>query len=294
MIVITAPTSTIGRQVLANVLDKGESIRVIARDPSHLSPQTRQRVEVVQGSHSDLGVVTKAFTGADAVFWLVPPASDAKSVEAAYVDFARPACTAFKSQGVKRVVGVSALGRGTPVAKNAGFVTASLAMDDLIASTGVSYRALTMPSFMDNLLRQVALIKSQGVFFSPIAGDRKLPACATRDIAAAAAKLLLDHSWSGQGHLAVLGPEDLSFNDMAQIMSEVLGKPVRYQQIPFDAYKARFIGFGMSEAMAQGMTDMAAAKNDGLDNAEPRTPENTTPTSFRQWCQEVLKPAVLS
>jgi uncharacterized protein YbjT (DUF2867 family) len=294
MIVVTAPTSDIGRQVLANVLDKGESVRMIARDPSRLSPQTRQRVELVPGSHSDFDVVNKAFTGADAVFWLVPPAPDAKSVEAAYVDFTRPACTAFKSQGVKRVIGVSALGRGTPVAKNAGLVTASLAMDDLIASTGVSYRALTMPSFMDNLLRQVAPIKNQGVFFSPIAGDRKLPACATRDIAAVAAKLLLDHSWSGQGSVAVLGPEDLSFNDMSRIMSEVLGKPVRYQQIPFDAYKARFIGFGMSEAMAQGMTDMAAAKNDGLDNAEPRTPENTTPTSFRRWCEEVLKPAVLS
>ena len=35
------------------------------------------------------------------------------------------------------------------------------------------------------------------------------------------------------------------------------------------------------------------AKDKGLDNAEPRTPENTTPTSFRQWCEEVLKPAVL-
>ena len=293
MIVVTAPTGDIGRQVLANVLDKGESVRVIARDPSRLSPQARQRVELVQGSHSDFDVVSKAFAGADAVFWLVPPAPDAKSVEAAYVDFTRPACVAFKSQGVKRVVGVSALGRGTSVAKSAGFVTASLAMDDLIASTGVSYRALTMPSFMDNLLRQVASIKNQIVFFSPIAGDRKLPACATRDIAAAAAKLLLDRSWSGQDSVAVLGPEDLSFDDMARIMSEVLGKPVRYQQIPFDAYKARFIGFGMSEAMAQGMTDMAAAKNDGLDNAEPRTAENTTPTSFRQWCEEVLKPAVL-
>ena len=293
MIVVTAPTSTIGRQVLANVLDKGESVRVIARDPSRLSPQARQRVELVQGSHSDFDVVSKAFAGADAVFWLVPPAPDAKSVEAAYVDFTRPACIAFKSQGVKRVVGVSALGRGTSVAKSAGFVTASLAMDNLIASTGVSYRALTMPSFMDNLLRQVASIKNQGVFFSPIAGDRKLPACATRDIAAAAAKLLLDRSWSGQGNVAVLGLEDLSFNDMARIMSEVLGKPVRYQQIPFDAYKARFIGFGMSEAMAQGMTDMAAAKNDGLDNAEPRTAENSSPTNFRQWCEEVLKPAVL-
>jgi uncharacterized protein YbjT (DUF2867 family) len=292
MIVVTAPTSTIGRQVLANVLDKGESVRVIARDPSHLAPQTRQRIEVVQGSHSDSYVVNKAFAGADSVFWLVPPASDAKSVEAAYLDFTRPACAAFKSQGVKRVVGVSALGRGTPVAKTAGFVTASLAMDDLIASTGVGYRALTMPSFMDNIVRQAAAIKNQGAFFSPIAGDRKLPTCATRDIAAAATKLLLDHSWSGQGSLAVLGPEDLSFNDMARIMSEVLGKSIRYQQIPFDAYKARFIGFGMSEAMAQGMTDMAAAKNNGLDNAEPRTAENSTPTSFRQWCEEVLKPAV--
>jgi hypothetical protein len=45
--------------------------------------------------------------------------------------------------------------------------------------------------------------------------------------------------------------------------------------------------------MAQGMTDMAWAKNEGLDNAVARTPGNSTPTSFRQWCEEVLKPAVL-
>jgi uncharacterized protein YbjT (DUF2867 family) len=167
-------------------------------------------------------------------------------------------------------------------------------MDDLIASTGVRYRALTMPSFMDNILNQVEAIKNQGMFFSPISGDRKLPTCATRDIAAVAAKLLLDPSWSGQGSVAVLGPEDLSFNDMAQIMSEVLGKPVRFQQIPGEAFKATLTGFGMSEAMAQGMLDMMVAKNEGLDNTEPRTPQSASPTSFRQWCEEVLKPAVLS
>jgi hypothetical protein len=76
-------------------------------------------------------------------------------------------------------------------------------------------------------------------------------------------------------------------------MSDVLGKPIRFQQISFEAYKARFIELGMSEAMATGMTDMAVAKNNGLDNGERRTPENTTPTSFRQWCEEVLKPAYL-
>jgi hypothetical protein len=81
---------------------------------------------------------------------------------------------------------------------------------------------------------------------------------------------------------------------MAQIMSEVIGKPVRYQQVPAQALQVRLTGAGMSDAMARGMVDMMLAKDEGLDNAEPRTPESTTPTTFRQWCEEVLKPAVLA
>lgn len=293
MIVVTAPTGQIGRQVLKNILDGGGPVRVIVRDPSKLSAEVRARVDVVQGSHGDIDVVNEAFTGVDTVFWLTPPDPKAKSVEAAYVDFTRPACEAIKSQGVKRVVDITPLGRGTPQADKAGFVTASLAMDDLIASTGVAFRPLTMPSFMDNLLMQLEPIKTKGAFFSPIGGDLKLPACATRDIADVAAKLLLDPTWTGQHHVAVLGPEDLSFNDMAWIMSDVLGKPIRFEQISFEAYKAQFTGHGMSGAMAQGMTDMARAKNEGLDNAEPRTAQNTTPTSFRQWCEDQLRPAVV-
>ena len=61
----------------------------------------------------------KAFAGADAVFWLTPPDPRADSVDAAYVGFTRPAAETFKAQ-VKRVVGVSALGRGTPVAATRG------------------------------------------------------------------------------------------------------------------------------------------------------------------------------
>jgi uncharacterized protein YbjT (DUF2867 family) len=294
MIVVTAPTGLIGQQVLNNLLNSDEPIRVIVRDPSRLPAHIREGVEVVQGSHGDRDVVSRAFAGADSVFWLVPPDPHAESLEAAYVDFSRPACEAFKSQGVKRVVGISALGRGTAVEKNAGHVTASLAMDDLIASTGVSYRALTMPSFMDNILRQVGSIKSQGLFFDMLSGGLKRPTCATRDIAAVAARLLLDHTWSGVSSVPVLGPEDLSYNDMAQIMSEVLGKPVHYQQIPGEALKAQVTGFGRSDAIAQGIVDMGVAKENGLDNAVPRTPETSTPTSFRQWCEEVLKPAVLA
>ena len=72
MIVITTPTGLIGAQVLSNVLGSGEPVRVIARDPSRLPAQARERVEVVPGSHGDIGVVDRAFAGADAVFWLVP------------------------------------------------------------------------------------------------------------------------------------------------------------------------------------------------------------------------------
>jgi uncharacterized protein YbjT (DUF2867 family) len=291
MIVITTPTGKIGQQVLEKLMDSGETIRVIARDPSRLPAHARERMEVMQESHSDSGVVDRAFEGADSVFWVVPPDFQANNVEKRYLEFIRPACEAFKTRGVKQVVAVSALGRGWP--KPAGLVSAAVAMDDLIASTGVAFRALTMPSFMDNFLRQVEPIKNQGVFFSPMSGDLKVPTCATRDIAAVAAKLLLDSSWSGSGSVPVLGPEDLSHNDMAQIVSEVLGRPVHYQHIPFETFKAILIKSGASESMATGMVDMMVAKNEGLDNMEPRTAESTTPTSFRQWCEEVLKPAVL-
>ena len=292
MIVITAPTSNIGSQVIANILDSGEPIRVIARDPSRLPAQTRDRVEVVVGSHSDADVVNKAFQGAETVFWLVPSDPRAATAEASYVDFARPACEAFKTHGVQRVVGISALGRGWP--KNSGYVSATLAMDDMIAATGVNYRAVTCPSFMDNMLRQVQPLKEKGMFFSPSPGDRKLPTCATRDIAGVSARLLLDRSWSGVDSVPVLGPEDLSCNDMAKIMSEVLGKPVRFQETPMEAFKSMLLSRGMSEGMAQGMVAMFAAKNEGMGNLAPRTPQSTTPTSFHQWCEDVLKPAVLS
>src|SRR5882762_4991414 len=126
VIVITTPSGQIGHQVLDNLLESDEELRVIARDPSDVPAEIRERVEVVEGSHSAPAVVDEAFAGADAVFWLAPPNRQAPSVDVAYVDFARPAAEAFRRHGVKRVVGITALGRGTPWADHAGFVTGSL------------------------------------------------------------------------------------------------------------------------------------------------------------------------
>jgi uncharacterized protein YbjT (DUF2867 family) len=202
MIVVATPTGLIGHKVLDNVFDSAEPIRVIARDPSRLPQRVRERVEVVQGSLTDIEVVTRALAGVDSVFWLLPPNPRAESVEGHMLDFTRPLCEALTSQGVRRLIYISGLGR--EVARDA----AGLAVDDLITSTGVSYRALRCPAFMDNLLQQLGPIKGQGMFFYPISGDRKLPTCATRDIAAVAARLLLDLLGIGSHELARIHGQD--------------------------------------------------------------------------------------
>jgi uncharacterized protein YbjT (DUF2867 family) len=292
MIVVTTPTGQIGSQVVQNLLAANEAVRVIVRDPTTLSPEVLGKVDAVQGSSDDENILTRAFEDAEAVFWVVPPSFSTNDVKEYYLQFTRPACRAIRKQGVKRIVAVSALGRGSHL--DGGVVTDSFAKDEEIERTGVDFRALWCPGFMENMLRQVDALKHQGLFFLPSRPDVKAPYVATRDIAVVGSQLLLDRTWAEQGGVAVLGPEDLSITDMATIMSEVLGKPIRYQAVPPAAYKAQMMQYGASEAFAQRLIDMHTAKDNGLDCAEPRTPENSTPTTFRQWCEEVLKPAILS
>ncbi|WP_225826637.1 NAD(P)H-binding protein [Streptomyces naphthomycinicus] len=289
MIVLTAPTGRIGHQVLDTLLDSGQPVRVIARDPSRLAPRARERAEAVRGSHRDPAVLAEAFAGADSVLWLVPPDPRAEDIDEHYLGFTRPACEAFKAQGVRRVVGVTSLGRAH--GKHAGLLSPAFAMDDMIERTGVNYRALAMPFFMENLLNQAEAIRSQGVFSLANTADRPLATVATRDIAATAAALLADGSWSGQGTVPVIG-DTLSPHDMARVLSEVLARPIRFQQVGGEPYKATMKRYGMSDAWAQGLADMADAQNEGVYDAGQKAAGSAAPTGFRQWCQEVLKPAL--
>lgn len=111
---------------------------------------------------------------------------------------------------------------------------------------------------------------------------------------AAAERLLLDRSWSGVGSVPVLGPEDLSANDLARIMTEQLGRPVRYERQPLEEMFTTLIGYGLNEEFVQGIVDMKRAKDEGLDAGITRTPQTSSPTTFEQWCAETLKPAVQS
>ena len=98
------------------------------------------------------------------------------------------------------------------------------------------------------------------------------------------AKFLLDRTWTGQGGSAVLGPENLSFNEMAAIMSDVLEKTVRFQQVPADTYKAQLIQHGANQIFAQGIADILIAKDNGMDtsnHAQPRIQLDQLPPVVR-------------
>ena len=151
---------------------------------------------------------------------------------------------------------------------------------------------MAMPSFMENTARQVGVIKEKSLFFGPIDPERTLPFTATRDMAAVAARLLLDDNWCDQEEVPVLGPDDLSFNDQAAIISEVTGRHVRYQQISYAQFKQQFLDRGASESVAQGYVDMYRAKEEGIDNVAVRTSRNVGVTSFRTFCEETLKPVL--
>lgn len=188
------------------------------------------------------------------------------------------------------MVAVSSLGHGYP--QSAGLLSSAFSMDALIEATGVHYRALCMPSFMENLLNQAATIRSSGRYTLLNDADRPLATVAARDVARTAAHLLVDRSWTGQGHVPVVGPDRLSPAGMATVMTEVIRRPVHYERADADEYRAALLASGMTDAWAQGLVDMASAQDDGIYDAGFRAAE-PGPTSFRQWCEDVLVPTLV-
>ncbi|MEV7043675.1 NAD(P)H-binding protein [Amycolatopsis sp. NPDC051061] len=289
MIVITAPTGQIGRKLVAALLQGAEPVRLIVRDPGKLPAEVRERAEIIVGSHRDREVLDRALDGADALFWLMPAAATASSPYEAYVTASIPGADAVVRHAVPRVVIISSLGRGSQI--YAGHVSASHAMEDLFRSTGAHVRALALPTFMDNVLRQVDTIRN-GAVSGTLPADFTMPWIATKDIAALAAEYLLDHTWTGPDSVEVLGGEDLSYHDVAETLTNVLGTPIRYQLGDRAAVKQFLVGRGVSEAIAQSMMDMDLAGERGITNATPRTTGNTTPTTFREFAEDTVKPAV--
>jgi len=290
MIVITTPTGNIGGQVLKKMLTTNETIRVIARDPSKVLSDAQQRVEIVRGSLDNTDIVAQAYHGADDLFFIVPPSMQYSDVDEYYLQFARITCHAIESQKIKRVVYISGTGLGYE--KKAGPVSASYLVEKMLESTGTAVRVLHCGTFMENLLHSVPSILFKSQFATTVPADTACPWVATRDIANAAVQLLTDKTWNGVDSIGVLGPRDISYGEIAKVISEVVGRTISYQQIPDEALKATLLQYGATDAAAQGLIDIYTSMKNGVFNRISRTSESSSPTSIRQWCEEVLNPAL--
>ena len=236
MLVITTPTGNTGRHVLQTLLEQGESVRIFLRDPARLDASTQERCEVVQGDLGNPADLMRALEGAEGVFFCVPQSPNPKDIRAYYRSFAAPFAKAAQAAGLQRIVAISG-GDGS----GSGFKGVGQALcevEQTIAVTGIPARYLRCGYFMENFFWMIQSIAHAGLFSLPVAGNVPIPFVAACDIGRAAARLLLDRSWSGQDGIAAHGPTSLSCDQAAQIVSEVLGFPVRYQPISGADYKA--------------------------------------------------------
>jgi uncharacterized protein YbjT (DUF2867 family) len=289
-IVVTTPTGNIGHQVVCELLDAGEALRVVARHPEKLADSVRDRAVVIQGSIDDAQVLIQALDGAEAMFWCIPQSHTQTNVLDYYLQFTQAAAIAISQVKTPRVVSVSSGGRG--LAKNAGAISALHAMEDLLNKTGAAIRHLRCGNFMENFLWQSSAIAHQGKFFYPFPGDCSMPMVATLDIGTIAAQWLIKRDWTGQSGVAVHGAEDLTLNQSAEVFSRVLGKTIQFQQVPPEAYYESMLKYGASPAFAQSLLELFAEVANGIYQAEVRTSETTTPTTLQQWAIKAMIPAV--
>jgi uncharacterized protein YbjT (DUF2867 family) len=286
-IVITTPTGNIGGWALQQLLAAGADVSVIVRQPEKLSDSIRSRVKIHQGSLTDVDLVTKAFIGAKAALWLTPPDYTHPDVVAYHSEIGSVAATAIKESKIPYVVNISSAGAHLA---NAGPISGLGAIERRLNEAAENVVNLRPGFFMENFLQQIEPIRNDGAIYFPLPGDLAFPFIATQDIGDVAAQLLLKTNWSGQQTRGLHGPSDLTYADTAKILSESIGKPVKYVQITPDQAYQTFLAVGASPGFAKGLVDMYQALSQPNALAEPRTPETTTPTTLREWSDAVLRP----
>ncbi|WP_425147456.1 NAD(P)H-binding protein [Deinococcus sp.] len=289
MLLITTPTGNTGRHVLEAVLEAGETPRVLVRDPARLTPDVRERSEVVRGDLRDPADLKAALDGIEGAFFCVPQSPDPDDMDGYYRSFTVPFAAAAREAGVRRIVAVSG-GDGQPGNRGPGVQLHGL--EQTLDASGAATRAIRCGYFMEQFLWMMHGMVYGGAFALPVAGDLPLPFVAARDIGANAGRLLLDRTWTGQETAAAHGPERLSCEQAADIASQVLGFPVRFVSVSAEQYAASLTPHGVSAAMGQSLGDMFAAISAGRDMGAPAERELECPTTLHEWMNTVLRPAV--
>ena len=292
MYVVLGASGNTGHIVAKNLLARQQKVRVVGRNAAHLQPHAAQGAEIFIGDITDAATVTKAFHQADSAYVMIPP-NVASNDPLAHADRVSDAIVAAaKNTGIKNIVALSSIGADKP--KGTGPVIGLHHLEQKLNQLdGANVFFVRAGYFMENTLPQASVIRMAGSMVGPLRPDLKLTMIASRDIGAFAADALLRLAFRGKQTQELLGQRDLTYNEMATIIGKAIGKPdLKYVHAPDDQIRAAMVQMGMSDNFAGLILEMAGSLNSGEMRAlEPRSPRNTSGTTFESFVAEFFVPA---
>jgi uncharacterized protein YbjT (DUF2867 family) len=292
MYVILGATGNTGKIVAETLLDSGQKVRVVGRSKGRLEGFTVLGADVFEANVADSAALTKAFTGAKAVYALVPPNMTSTDYRAEQDAVTNSIASALEAAGVTHVVALSSFGadKAEKTGPVAGLHVMEVRFSQIPRLNSLFLRA---GYFMENLLAQPGIIKSFGMMAGPVNADLALPMIATYDIATAATDALAKLDFTGHQTRELLGQRDLTYSQIAKIIGAAIGIPnLAYVQLPADQIIQAMTQMGISKNMATLICEMSDALNSGHMRAlEPRSGANTTATQFEEFVHRAFVPA---
>lgn len=221
MMLITGATGNNGQELVRQLIALGQPIRALVRNPEEASGIKGPNVESAVGDFDRTETLDTALRNIDKAFLLTPAAERFVQWQVAFIK-------AAQRTGVRHLVKFSAMG----AAPNTGSELLRLhaQTDGVLRESGLSYTILQPNMFYQNMLSSADTIKSQGVFYLPLK-NAALSTVDIRDICAIAAKALVEDGHEGKTYV-ITGPEALTFQQVAETLSNVLGREIRYIDVP--------------------------------------------------------------
>jgi uncharacterized protein YbjT (DUF2867 family) len=285
MYVILGATGNTGSIIANSLLAAGKKVRVVGRDVGRLQRFVDKGAEAFMATISDAAALSKAFSGARAAYLLLPPAKSREDQERDSDAIAH----AVTKSGLRYAVHLSSYGAQVP--EGTGPVAGLHSSEQkLNAISGLNVLHLRAAYFMENNLAAIGMIHQMGLVGNALLPDLKIPMAATRDVGDYAAQRLLHLDFSGKQTRELLGERDLSMTEATAVIARGIGKPdLRYQQFPYEQVQQVLTQLGVPPKGAAMYIEMYKAINAGvLVPLEPRSRDNTTPTSFERFVQDVF------
>jgi uncharacterized protein YbjT (DUF2867 family) len=264
-IVVTGSLGHISKPLTEELVQKGHSVIVISSNSKKQKEIEALGAVAAIGSMTDVGFLTKTFTGADAVYTMVPPHDffDADfDLKAHYENIIDNYVTAISKSGVKRVVHLSSV--GADMVKDSGIILlhhAGEAAMNKISGVGISIMRPT--AFYYNLLAFLPTIKQTGNIFSNYGEGDIVPWVAPVDIATAIAEELTT-PLAGK-KIRYVASEEMSCTEIAGILGKAIGKPdMKWMVISNEQMQAGLDAIGMPRNSSVPYVEMNSSMHSGL------------------------------